>query len=813
MRAPFGDATNKANIEIPVPSTKGHVKDKIDRKERENRTIAREKENGTTTASPTPSAPGTNRNANNTRTSYSENPSPSEKPGSVPTSTAAPTTATTSARHKRKSHIGPWIIGHTLGKGATSRVRLVKHAVTGQTAAAKIISKREVSMTRSMSIMASESAAALRDGLVKEDDDDDDDDDQAANINSPDHMPSAIEREIAVMKLLSHPNITQLYDVWESHGEVYLILEYSREELFNYMYKHKKLSEHQAVLLFRQLNTAIAHIHARSICHRDLKLENILLGADMNVKVTDFGMAALLPEDGYLDTSCGSPHYAAPEIIMGERYRGDQADIWSCGIILFVLVAGYLPFDGDELNETLDAVVKGEFLTPPWMSREAIDLVKKILRRNPDSRISIADIFKHPLLKRYESSCPFPGSVPFINLQTGYDSTLLPTSSSVIEIDILRELCALWHGSSREEVIAKLLLDDANNTEKLFYVLLLIFKQDRIAEFHTTKRKYLKISFSDHHHISGGQGAAQLSTHSPRHLPSCKNGARRLYGPRNDVHRVNKAASSPPSQSRKKDRPKSHVSTVSYDPYRASQFPLRAPEPEYARVTVYRLMDEDRGIQEPAEKRPEEVGYHEYEDRPPVTDVEPHRHNRQRQPPMARRQRGPQQQSPAHVPRPALTVHKRRKSSGKANIVFPHADEFRRSSNGKRIVSSQRPFLLRNGDVIRQKKPMRAFSHEMAAASIERSGIKERQASETSDILVDNSSSPSARQSEINQGASKLEASSSVSVSPSPPPPDSSPSPCLRHHRRHKYTLYYDRAHARVSTRCERLIGSMNNGY
>jgi serine/threonine protein kinase len=237
------------------------------------------------------------------------------------------------------------------------------------------------------------------------------------------------------------------------------VLEYVEGgELFDHVSKHGPLPEEEAVRLFRQIIAGLGYCHRFNICHRDLKPENILLDGDHNVKLADFGMAALQPAGHWLNTSCGSPHYAAPEIIYGRRYRGDKADIWSCGIILYALLTGFLPFDGGDLHTTLQLVRKGDYMIPPNVSDEAADLIQRILQKKPDDRISMREMWKHPLLKKYErfhqAMCnhhlgPAPPLSP--------EDCGPPVVRQDIDVDLLRNLQTLWHDVKPEHLIERLL--------------------------------------------------------------------------------------------------------------------------------------------------------------------------------------------------------------------------------------------------------------------------------------------------------------------------------------------------------------------
>lgn len=174
-------------------------------------------------------------------------------------------------------------------------------------------------------------------------------------------------------------------------------------------------------------------------------------------------MAALQPAGHWLNTSCGSPHYAAPEIIYGHRYQGDKADIWSCGIILFAMLAGCLPFDGGDLATTLKLVKKGEYILPPWFSAEAVDLIQRILQKKPENRIRIDQMWTHPLLTKYESqhifNLPMTSTGPPPPLSSE-DFKSYVSHRRDVDAEILRSLQTLWHGKGREELIETLLNDE-----------------------------------------------------------------------------------------------------------------------------------------------------------------------------------------------------------------------------------------------------------------------------------------------------------------------------------------------------------------
>ena len=237
-------------------------------------------------------------------------------------------------------------------------------------------------------------------------------------------------------------------------------------ELFNYISTKQILPEDEAVRIFRQIIAALSYCHQFNICHRDLKPENILMDRHKNIKIVDFGMAALQPMNKWLETPCGSPHYASPEVIRGVPYRGDKADIWSCGVILFAMLTGYLPFDpgDDDWREVVHVVLECDYRIPDTLSPEAQDLIWRILQPDPRQRISIKDMWSHPLLKKYEhldslddNGQPYIG--PPIPL-TIEDCGPRIKERRHIDNEVLRNLRNLWHRATEEELAQTLLNEE-----------------------------------------------------------------------------------------------------------------------------------------------------------------------------------------------------------------------------------------------------------------------------------------------------------------------------------------------------------------
>ncbi|KAF1943109.1 serine/threonine-protein kinase-like protein GIN4 [Clathrospora elynae] len=481
-------------------------------------------------------------------------------------STNASTIASSSNR-RRKTHIGPWQLGRTIGRGGCSRVRLVRHSGTGQYGAAKIISKATAEKVRALSLAnliksAEQDPSMCPDGKV---------------------IPFGLEREICIMKLLDHPNIVRLYDIWENRDELYLIMEFVEGgELFSYIHEQNGLIEIHTVHIFRQIIAALIYCHRINIHHRDLKPENILLDrVTMTVKLVDFGMAALQPTGKKLTTPCGSPHYAAPEVIKTTSYDGAKADVWSCGVILYVLLTGTPPFNysGEDrhLKNLFRDISEGKYVMPDNISSEAQDLIKKILVVDPKRRIGLDDIWNHPFLRKYQQELNFMGEAATQDHWTGPLPKLAewPTlERTTIDREILRYLRTLWHSEKEETLIQRLLSNEANQ-EKYFYSALRKYHTDQLENYQPSAHHPVVHSNSDHHHNT---------RHSPTRedlddLPSNQHKrSQSAYSILNNEHLFSKHSLY-----------ESPVSEASYDPFRASRQPII---PEQAavlpNVTVHR---------------------------------------------------------------------------------------------------------------------------------------------------------------------------------------------------------------------------------
>ncbi|XP_072539053.1 MAP/microtubule affinity-regulating kinase 3 isoform X10 [Salminus brasiliensis] len=252
-------------------------------------------------------------------------------------------------------HIGNYRLLKTIGKGNFAKVKLARHILTGREVAIKIIDKTQLNPTSLQKLF----------------------------------------REVRIMKILNHPNIVKLFEVIETEKTLYLVMEYaSGGEVFDYLVAHGRMKEKEARAKFRQIVSAVQYCHQKHIVHRDLKAENLLLDADMNIKIADFGFSNEFTLGNKLDTFCGSPPYAAPELFQGKKYDGPEVDVWSLGVILYTLVSGSLPFDGQNLKELRERVLRGKYRIPFYMSTDCENLLKRFLVLNPAKRGTLEQIMK-----------------------------------------------------------------------------------------------------------------------------------------------------------------------------------------------------------------------------------------------------------------------------------------------------------------------------------------------------------------------------------------------------------------------------------
>ena len=223
-------------------------------------------------------------------------------------------------------------------------------------------------------------------------------------------MVNKIKREIQILKLFHHPHIIKLYQVITSPTDIFMMMEYvSGGELFDYILEHGKLEEADARKFFQQIISGVDYCHRHMVVHRDLKPENLLLDAENNVKIADFGLSNIMTDGDFLKTSCGSPNYASPEVISGMLYAGPEVDVWSCGVILYVLLCGKLPFDEDYVPHLFKKIKDGVYEMPAALSADAKDVLSGMLRVDSLARLTIPQIREHPWFVIDLADYLFPG--------------------------------------------------------------------------------------------------------------------------------------------------------------------------------------------------------------------------------------------------------------------------------------------------------------------------------------------------------------------------------------------------------------------
>eukprot|EP00201_Polytomella_parva_P009928 CAMPEP_0175064574 /NCGR_PEP_ID=MMETSP0052_2-20121109/15413_1 /TAXON_ID=51329 ORGANISM="Polytomella parva, Strain SAG 63-3" /NCGR_SAMPLE_ID=MMETSP0052_2 /ASSEMBLY_ACC=CAM_ASM_000194 /LENGTH=383 /DNA_ID=CAMNT_0016330949 /DNA_START=33 /DNA_END=1181 /DNA_ORIENTATION=+ len=248
-------------------------------------------------------------------------------------------------------------LGKTLGIGSFGKVKVAEHVLTGHKVAIKILNRRKIQQME---------------------------------------MDEKVRREIKILRLFMHPHIIRLYEVIETPADIYVVMEYVKTgELFDYIVEKGRLLEDEARHFFQQIISGVEYCHRNMVVHRDLKPENLLLDSKMNVKIADFGLSNVMRDGHFLKTSCGSPNYAAPEVISGKLYAGPEVDVWSCGVILYALLCGSLPFDDENIPNLFKKIKGGIYNLPSHLSPGARDLIPRMLLVDPLKRITIPEVRQH----------------------------------------------------------------------------------------------------------------------------------------------------------------------------------------------------------------------------------------------------------------------------------------------------------------------------------------------------------------------------------------------------------------------------------
>ena len=320
-----------------------------------------------------------------------------------------------------RKYIGQFILGEKLGQGTFGVVVLGTHQLTGEKVAVKILEKEKI---------------------IQEAD------------------KTRIEREIKILKNMRHNNIVHLYDVKETASSLYIIMEYVQgKELFDYIVDKKRLSEIEACNFYQQIISGIEYLGKIKVVHRDIKPENLLLDNKKKIKIVDFGLSNIYPNNELLKTACGSPCYAAPEMINGELYKGLNADIWSSGIVLYAMLCGYLPFEDSDNEVLYKKITSGKFKIPKFLSENCKDILHRILNVDPEKRFNIKQIKKHPWFNLIN---------PRINMSEG-----LLLSVNIVPIDekILDDMVTQFK-FEKDKIRANLISNNHNHTTTTYYLLL-----------------------------------------------------------------------------------------------------------------------------------------------------------------------------------------------------------------------------------------------------------------------------------------------------------------------------------------------------
>lgn len=315
--------------------------------------------------------------------------------------------------------IGHYILGDTLGIGTFGKVKIATHQLTNHKVAVKILNRQKI---KSLDVV------------------------------------SKIKREIQNLKLFRHPHIIKLYQVISTPTDIFMVMEYvSGGELFDYIVKHGKLKEPEARRFFQQIISGVDYCHRHMVVHRDLKPENLLLDSSLNVKIADFGLSNMMHDGEFLRTSCGSPNYAAPEVISGKLYAGPEVDIWSCGVILYALLCGTLPFDDEHVPTLFRKIKSGIFAVPDYLNKEVVSLLCLMLQVDPLKRATIAQIRDHDWFQKELPTYLFPSPQD--------------QDASIVEMDVIREICEKF-GVTEYEVQRALLSNDPHDQLNIAYHLI-----------------------------------------------------------------------------------------------------------------------------------------------------------------------------------------------------------------------------------------------------------------------------------------------------------------------------------------------------
>lgn len=323
-------------------------------------------------------------------------------------------------------NLGHYILGRTIGEGTFGKVKLGRHILTGERVAVKVLEKDRIQ--------------------------------EVADIER-------VAREVQLLKLIRHPHVVQLFEIIETRGQLYLIMEYaSGGELFDYIVQNQRVPEPEACRFFHQIIAGVEQIHAMNVVHRDLKPENLLLDEHKCIKIVDFGLSNRFDDNQLLRTACGSPCYAPPEMVSGQSYVPQMCDLWSCGVILFAMVCGFLPFEDSNTSALYKKILAANYTAPSFITDSVKELIAGLLTVDPAKRFTIADVRAHEWYRQLPEASVRPRDL--VSRQCG------------LEEDVLQELKC--HGFPQEYATNCLLNNKHNSVTTTYY--LLAAKRRRMAE-------------------------------------------------------------------------------------------------------------------------------------------------------------------------------------------------------------------------------------------------------------------------------------------------------------------------------------------
>ncbi|CAJ0921211.1 unnamed protein product, partial [Mesorhabditis belari] len=342
---------------------------------------------------------------------------------------------------KGQIKIGHYILKDTLGVGTFGKVKVGIHEVTGYKVAVKILNRQKI---KTLDVVGK------------------------------------IRREIQNLSLFRHPHIIRLYQVISTPTDIFMIMEYvSGGELFDYIVKNGRLKTPEARRFFQQIISGVDYCHRHMVVHRDLKPENLLLDEHRNVKIADFGLSNIMTDGDFLRTSCGSPNYAAPEVISGKLYAGPEVDVWSCGVILYALLCGTLPFDDEHVPTLFRKIKAGVFPVPDYLDKSIVNLLHHMMTVDPMKRATIKQVISHEWFQKDLPAYLFP--------------PVNESEASIVDIEAVREVTERYN-VPEEEVTSALLGDDPHHHLSIAYNL--IVDNKRIAD------ETAKLSIEDFYQVN-----------------------------------------------------------------------------------------------------------------------------------------------------------------------------------------------------------------------------------------------------------------------------------------------------------------------